>query len=134
VQHPGEGVIGNAPHPAGSRQLSESRFQSELKELASAQRNGMAIDAVTPGGSAIRHAARQIQQYSRVQHFSLLSTPRPPQILQSQLLFSGKSDVLPLRREWHKPFSHEMLLRYSYQQNDDLVGCKSPSQPDGGEG
>ena len=104
MQHPGDGVVRNAPNPTRAWQLSKSRFKSELKELASAQRNRMAIHAITSGGGPIRHAARQIQEYARVQHLSLLPTPRPSQVLQSLLLIRGKSNVLPLGREWHKPF------------------------------
>ena len=66
----------------------------------------MAIHAITAGHSAIAHAVGQIQNYSRVQRLAFLSAAGTPQTLQSLLLIRSETQRLPLRREWHKPFSH----------------------------
>src|SRR5271166_2657451 len=57
----------------------------------------------------------------RVKSLSLLSTAGTPQTLESPLLIRGKAERRSLRREQHKPFSHENVSWYSYQQNDDPV-------------
>jgi hypothetical protein len=49
MQDPSYGVVRNPANPTGPWQLSESRCQSELKELASAPCDRMAIHAITSG-------------------------------------------------------------------------------------
>ena len=59
-------VIRNPPALARSRQISQRRFQPELKKLASAQSHGMAVNAVVAGCGAVALAAGQIQKYPRM--------------------------------------------------------------------
>src|SRR5580658_2826070 len=124
MQNPRNGVIGNTTALSRTRQLSQRRLQSELKKFARTQSHGMTIDIVAAGGCTVAHAAGQIQKYSRVQRFSLFSAARTPETLQSLLLIRGETQRLPLRREWHKPFLHEMFAWYRYQQNEHLVVAK----------
>jgi hypothetical protein len=110
MEHPSCGVVRYLPNPAGPWQFSDRRLQSELQKLASAQRNRMSIHGIAAGGGAIGHATRQIQKYPGVQCRSLLPGSGSPQVLQPLLFICGESDLLPLRREWHKPFSHENVV------------------------
>ena len=110
VQNPRNGVIRNPPTLARSRQISQRRFQSELKKLTSAQRDGMAVNAVAAGHGAVALAAGQIQKYPRMQRLPLRPTAGTPRTLQFFLFIRGKNQPLPLRCEWHKPFSHENVL------------------------
>jgi hypothetical protein len=70
----------------------------------------MAINAIIASHCAVAHTAGQIQNYSRVQRLPLFSTPGTPQTFQSLLLICGEANRLPLRGEWHKPFSHGNVL------------------------
>ncbi len=70
----------------------------------------MAIHAVNTSHGAIAFTAGQIQKYSRMQRLPLFPTAGALQTLQSSLLIRGKNKLLPLRREWHKPFLHRNVL------------------------
>src|SRR5271165_1288964 len=102
MQNPRNGVIGNPPALARSRQLSQRRVQSELKELTSAQSDGMAVNAMAAGHGTVALAARQIQKYPRMPRLPLLPTAGTPRTLQPLLLIRGKTQRLPRRGEWHK--------------------------------
>src|SRR6266705_2730026 len=121
MQNPRNGVIGNPSTLARPRQISHRRFQPELKKLTSAQSDGMAVNAVAAGHGAGALAAGQAQQYPRMQRLPLLPTPGTLRNLQSLPLIRSKSQRLPLRCEWHKPFSHKNVVLYRYQQNDNLA-------------
>jgi hypothetical protein len=66
----------------------------------------MTIHPVTAGRSAVAHSGGQVQKYPCVHYLALRPSAGAPQTFQSLFLVCGETDRLPLRGEWHKPFSH----------------------------
>ena len=86
VQHPGNRIIRDAATLARSRQFSQRRIDSELKELADTQRNRVAIHAVGNSDRVVTHAAGALQQNGCVKHLPLLGATGSPEILQPFLV------------------------------------------------
>jgi hypothetical protein len=108
--NPGNGVIWNAADFARARQFPECGFQTEVKELAHAQRHSMAIHAIAARYRTVAHATGRVQKYRCMQRAALFSSAGTPQTLQFLLLVRSKAQRLPPGGEWHKPFSHQNVL------------------------
>src|SRR5580692_3546749 len=103
VQHPGDRIIRDAATLARSRQFSQRRIDSELKELAHAQCDRVAIDAVGNSYRIVAHTVGALQENGRMKHLPLLGTAGSPEILQSFPFRRRQAEWLSLGDEWHKP-------------------------------